>query len=228
MSKSNEKSFAHSMSREALGSFSSVEGGDSDTVPSKSASTRDRILLAAFDEIYENGFQGMRIEHVLSETGLAKGALYHHFSSKKELGYAVVDEVLFAAFKRQLSALDDAADPMEHYCNIMLSNAEQCSERDVSRGCPLNNLAQEMSGLDEGFQRRLSDIFDYWHGSLVSALSRGKKLGQIQTDVNEDIVATFIMSAMQGCIGTAKCMQSPEMFRELLQTLRGYITSLRV
>ncbi len=38
--------------------------------------TRSRLIAAAFYEIYENGFQGMRVEEILKRTGLKKGALY--------------------------------------------------------------------------------------------------------------------------------------------------------
>ena len=57
-------------------------------------SARSRILRAAFEEIYRHGYQGTRVDAILAETGLTKGAFYHHFSSKQDLGYAVVDEFL--------------------------------------------------------------------------------------------------------------------------------------
>jgi len=202
-----------------------LEGGTGSKKPRK---TRERILLSAFNEMYECGYQGMRIENILKSTGLAKGALYHHFESKKALGYAVVDEVIFAAFKSQLSVLQTADDPMARYCDIVESSSSLCTEQDVLRGCPLNNLAQEMSGLDEGFQQRLSVIFTYWRSTLARALQRGKMLGQIKANVNEDVVSLFIVSAIEGCIGTSKCMQSHEMFKELMITLRHYVESLRV
>ena len=56
--------------------------------------TRSRLVQAAFEEIYENGFQGMRIDEILTRTGLKKGALYHHFQSKADLAYAVIDEII--------------------------------------------------------------------------------------------------------------------------------------
>ena len=61
--------------------------------------TRTRILEAAREEIFQNGYQGMRIDSILQKTNLAKGALYHYFPNKLALGYAVVDEVLMGHFQ---------------------------------------------------------------------------------------------------------------------------------
>jgi AcrR family transcriptional regulator len=56
--------------------------------------TRDAILTSAFDEMYEHGFQAASLSRILDRAGVTKGALYHHFGSKMDLGYAVVDEVI--------------------------------------------------------------------------------------------------------------------------------------
>jgi AcrR family transcriptional regulator len=56
--------------------------------------TRGQILFAAYKEIHVNGFQSASLSNILKRTGVTKGALYHHFRDKSELGYAVVDEVI--------------------------------------------------------------------------------------------------------------------------------------
>src|SRR5438477_616209 len=53
------------------------------------AETRRAILNAAFEEIYANGFHASSIDAILARTELTKGALFHQFASKLELGYAV-------------------------------------------------------------------------------------------------------------------------------------------
>ena len=199
-----------------------------ETPPKQEISNRSRILLCAFDEMYEHGFQGMRIENILKETKLGKGAIYHHFSSKQALGYAVVDEILVVTSKNQLSGLNTSDDPMALFCELLLNHANNCTKTDIVKGCPLNNLAQEMAGIDSGFQERLSLIFDQRHDFLTLALKRGKALGQIREDVQEWTVAAYILRSIQGCVGTAKCMQSPEMFTDLINVLCGYIEGLRI
>src|SRR5439155_19976110 len=56
--------------------------------------TRGKILQAAFNEFYKNGFQGGSLNRIVDDAGTTKGAVVHHFKGKKDLGYAVVREVI--------------------------------------------------------------------------------------------------------------------------------------
>ena len=55
--------------------------------------TREAILYAAFREVHFNGFQAASINNIIASAGVTKGALYHYFSSKEEIGCALLDEV---------------------------------------------------------------------------------------------------------------------------------------
>src|SRR5262249_13458384 len=61
--------------------------------------TRERLLQAAFREVFRHGFQGAGIDSILAATNVTKGALYYHFESKEALGYAIIEEII-AKFTR--------------------------------------------------------------------------------------------------------------------------------
>ena len=54
--------------------------------------TRERLLQAAFREVYKVGFQSAGIDTILAATNVTKGALYYHFENKQALGYAIVED----------------------------------------------------------------------------------------------------------------------------------------
>jgi AcrR family transcriptional regulator len=56
--------------------------------------TRDRLLRAARELFGERGYDGTSIGAVLEASGVARGALYHHFPSKEALFDAVLDQVI--------------------------------------------------------------------------------------------------------------------------------------
>jgi len=191
--------------------------------------TRTRILDAAFMEIYRNGFQGMRLDDVLVVTGLTKGALYHHFPNKRALGYAVVDEVILPTIEAMwLQPVKNAADPLQGLITVIEQLPDNKPPEVIQYGCPVNNLAQEMSPLDEGFRQRLDYIFRLWHDVTEQALERARQQGRIRDDVNCDESATFILAAVEGCIGIAKNAQSKERLRSCNRGLVGYLRSLQV
>lgn len=193
----------------------------------KAEQTRKRIVQAAFEEIYCHGYQGMRIDAVLDKTGLAKGALYHHFPNKKTLGYAVIDEIIFEHMKESIDTSMNVFDhSIDAICNALCMD-DNITEEQVTLGCPLNNLAQEMAGLDKGFKDRLSRIYNFWTNTIADSLREGKRQGHVKSDVNEEATALFLISALQGIIGSAKCMQSKAALRQMSDTLRLYIQSLK-
>jgi len=190
--------------------------------------TRKRILEAAFMEIYRKGFQGMRLDDVLNTTELTKGALYHHFPNKRALGYAVVDEVILPIMDEMwLEPLKKAPDPMQGLIDVVEQLPEMKPPEIIEYGCPLNNLAQEMSPLDEGFRQRLDYVFRLWHDVTEEALERAKHQGKIRESIDCDETATFIMAALEGCIGIAKNAQSIERLRACNRGLIDYLHSLK-
>jgi hypothetical protein len=94
-------------------------------------------------------------------------------------------------------------------------------------GCPLNNLAQEMSALDEGFRTRLHAVFRSWWSAVGDCLRRGQASGSIRRDVNPPEVATFLIATVQGAAGLAKNARDPEPFRQACRHLLAYLEGLR-
>ena len=193
----------------------------------KAEKTRERILQAGFEEMYQHGFQGMRIDAVLQKSQLAKGALYHHFPNKKSLGYAIVEEILFEQTKALTALLNTESDPIEANCSVLMHICERATDQEVSLGCPVNNLSQEMSGLDQGFKERLCGIYTHWSETISHSLKNGQNIGLVRADVDTDVAAGFIISSFQGITGAAKCMGSKEILLTLTAVLCDYIRTLR-
>ena len=56
----------------------------------KSELTKQIILDKSFTLFYENGFKTTSVDKIMKATKLTKGAFYHHYKNKKELGLAVI------------------------------------------------------------------------------------------------------------------------------------------
>jgi TetR/AcrR family transcriptional repressor of nem operon len=201
----------------------------SSTTTRAPGSTRRKILEAAFDEFYKNGFQGGSINRIVDKAGTTKGALFHHFQDKNNLGYAVVEEIVFSNIKeRWLDPLADSIDPIATVRKAMRQFAkEENANGRLLQGCPLNNLAQEMSPLNEGFRRRLEKIYSAWREALEAALARGIKAGTVRKGISPRKVAALLVAALEGIIGTAKNSQSMELFERAGEGLFDYLDALR-
>jgi AcrR family transcriptional regulator len=167
--------------------------------------TRGKILFAAYKEIHVNGFQSASLSNILARTGVTKGALYHHFPNKIELGYAVVDEVIarriYLSFIYPLEHFDD---PIDGFIQLVRNAGDRFSMTDIELGCPLSVLAQEMASIDEGFRRRLARIYDQWHQSIADVLSKAREDGLIIDQVDPYSMAVTMAAIIEGSLGAAK------------------------
>jgi TetR/AcrR family transcriptional repressor of nem operon len=189
---------------------------------------RDRILAAAFAEFYKNGFQGGSLNHIVDTAGATKGALFHHFAGKQELGYAVVDEIIAPLLlQRWLDPLLDSTDPIAELKRAFRKFVKEDIESGAwLQGCPMNNLAQEMSPLDEGFRVRIEKLYALWRKRLTTAVVAGIKAGKIKNDVTPRNVAALVVAAQMGIWGTAKNSRSEELMRQAGESVCEYLDSL--
>ena len=190
--------------------------------------TRQRILEAAAAEIHRHGFRNASIDQILSETGLTKGALYHHFPTKADLGYAVVDEVIRSwVISHWVEPMERSNNPI----NGLLQALHDLSPEDVEMacecGCPLNNLAQEMSSVDETFRQKLASVYRSLRERMADALLRGQGAGFVSRDVDCRQAAVFLVSTLEGAAGAAKNARDPAILAACRDGIVRYLESLR-
>jgi AcrR family transcriptional regulator len=189
--------------------------------------TRECLLQAAFQEVYKSGFQSAGLDTILAATGVTKGALYYHFDGKEALGHAIVDEVIAVMTRdKWLLPLRSGADPIETLINIVRETSLRPEA--VRGGCPLNNLAQEMSPLDEKFRKRLARVFHVWQEGIATALRRGQTLGSVRRDLDPDETSSFLIAVYEGYISLAKNAQDVNVLKVGIRNIVGWLRSLRV
>ncbi len=190
--------------------------------------TRGIILFAAYKEIHVNGFQSASLSNILARTGVTKGALYHHFPNKMELGYAVVDEVLakriHLTFIQPLEYFDD---PIDGFIELIQGAGDAFSMTDIELGCPLTVLAQEMAPIDEGFRIRLTGIYEKWHQSIADVLVQAKQDGLIIDEVDPYSMAVTMAAIMEGSLSAAKVSQNLDKLHHCGAGLTQFLNLIR-
>jgi TetR/AcrR family transcriptional repressor of nem operon len=191
--------------------------------------TRQSLVTAAFREVYRRGFQSASMVQILEKTNVTKGALYHHFRDKRDLGLAVLHDLIRVAVdKTFLEPLRHSENPVDGLVQSITQACECLSDEEIELGCPLNNLALEMSPVDDAFRRVIGGIYDQWRDEIAQALERGQTTGLVSTDVDPDGTAGFIVAALAGCRSMAKNTQSRDTLLACVRQLCRYLETLRV
>jgi TetR/AcrR family transcriptional regulator, transcriptional repressor for nem operon len=188
--------------------------------------TRECLLQAAFREVYRSGFQSAGIDTILAATNVTKGALYHHFESKEALGYAIVEEIIAKTVRdRWLCPMLSNGQPVDILIGIVRRTPVR--PEDVRSGCPLLNLAQEMSPLDEQFRKRLERIFLAWQEGVATILRKGQSQGTVRGNLNPDEAASFLIAMVEGYASLAKVAQDAKVWEVGIRNIVGWLRSLR-
>lgn len=187
--------------------------------------TRQRILEVSADEIHKHGFAATSLSTILNRCEISKGALYHHFNNKLELGYAVFEEVYTPIFLSTWLSAIEHEDPIEGLCEFFSQMSKNITCDELVYGCPLNNLCQEMAGIDEGFRVRVLDL-QLQLNKLISGVLLNIK-DQLRNDIDYSQVSYFIVSTFLGATTLSKGSKNKELFKQVMNELCKYIRNLK-
>lgn len=188
--------------------------------------TRAKILDAALELFQTRSFHGTSLNEIVELAGITKGALFHYFKGKDDLGHAVIDEPLRLEIRRTwVAPLEHSTDPISDMLGIIEGLSQQVREcpEFVERGCPLNNLAQELSSLDPAFRVRLQSVYQEWEQAIERALRAGIAAGTVRAGIEPQGMAMALVAFMEGAIGLIKVHNSLDC---LEQVSRGGLTIL--
>jgi TetR/AcrR family transcriptional repressor of nem operon len=197
-----------------------------ETRSAKGAATRDQILDAAGRLIHLRGYHNTSLDDVLRESGVGKGNFYYYFKSKEGLGFAIIDRVVQGFVERTLEPAfaDESADPVEQIHGFLDRLVESHRKRNCVGGCPMGNLACELSDVHEGFRQRLAEIFEHWRVKVEGALERGRASGRLRADLNVAGAAGFVVASLEGAILMAKVTRDIAVMEKSVVELKQYLT----
>ncbi|WP_457747863.1 TetR/AcrR family transcriptional regulator [Sulfurimonas sp.] len=176
----------------------------------KKISTRQKIINSAYKLFYKRGFNGTSIDDILKDAGLNKGSLYHVFKSKKEVLLAVIKEKIEDSLKEEYEEIATVKKPLIFLENKLLN----IDFFDFKHGCPLNNLVQEMSPVDEDVAKALLKIYNNLEYYYFLAL-RDEKLSEEE----KKSLAKMMVATVEGAIMAAKAAQNKAPYIQIVKQM---------
>ena len=185
--------------------------------------TRQRLIDAAYEEIYSHGYQGAALTDILKRAGVHKGSMYHFFANKKEMALSAVHEKIEERLDTRYRAVLDGGAP---YLPRFFAMLHDTSERDFRRGCPIANLVQEMSNLDEDFDRAMKAVYDRFREVFRGIYARAVASGELAA-CDTGRLARFSLIVLEGAILSAKATGEPSDYLEAVDMLEEYLSRYR-
>ncbi|THK36436.1 TetR/AcrR family transcriptional regulator [Ensifer sp. MPMI2T] len=168
---------------------------------------RRRIIDAAYDAFVSQGYIATGMLELRARASVSGGAMAHHFPSKRELGLAVIrDRVAEAVRQTWINPLHACADAPTAIDLIFGNIIDELTLKGSVSGCPLNNMAMEVSQHDPEMRDVLSEVFYAWHDAL-SEKFQADVASKRASDLNPSSLATLAIAAYSGAMAIAKACQ---------------------
>lgn len=176
-----------------------------------SEETRERIIKAGAELIHRQGFHNTGLKDILKAADVPKGSFYFYFDSKEAFGIEMINHYGKIFMSIIEHARNDAAmTPLERLKWIFDRFHDHFADNGFTRGCPVGNLAQEMSDLSEPFRIRLLKAMDHMAAALQTLLDDAREAGEIPADTNTLDTAVFMVEAWHGAIIRMKVTKDGE------------------
>ncbi|SMF55926.1 transcriptional regulator, TetR family [Alteromonadaceae bacterium Bs31] len=202
-------------------------GKDQMTPQRDPESTRAALIEVAAEEFTTRGYEGASLSEIISKAEVSKGGLYHHFSSKQALAYAVFDEVFLPTFLHKWDDALEQDDPAQAlYEKISRFIAEVTPEM-LAEGCPMIKMAMELGQIDPGIRDRVHSAFTSMRNRFLDALTRAQLAGSIKASADPRAAAAFIVASFQGLSLQAQHSGDVESFQAGGSCLADFILSLK-
>jgi AcrR family transcriptional regulator len=184
---------------------------------------RARLLDVAADQFQKCGYHATSIKDVMEAAGATGGALHYHFPTKRQLALAVIqDRVAPAVRQTWIEPVRLASSLPKAIARVFSVIESGVQERGSVSGCPLNNLALELSLADPDFRHAIKSIFDEWQIALAERI--GDTDGGRRLDQGKRLeAAAFVVSAYSGAMTLAKASQSAAPLRDVSNILSRWL-----
>jgi AcrR family transcriptional regulator len=169
---------------------------------------RARVLDVAAELFQKNGYHATAIKDVIQAADASGGALHHHFPTKKLLALAVIrDRVAPAVRETWIEPVRSAASLGRGVAGVFDGIIAALEAGKSVAGCPLNNLALELSLAEPDLRNAINAVFDEWKSILTQRF--GETRGGTRLDRAKRLeAATFVVSVYSGAMTLAKAAQS--------------------
>jgi AcrR family transcriptional regulator len=161
----------------------------------KGEETRQRIIGAAADLIFEQGVAHTTIEDVRAAADVSSSQLYHYFDDKPALVRAVIehqaDTIVAGQETFDLSSLDG----LRAWRDWLI---ERQRERTCGGGCPIGSLGSELAETDPEARAQVAQGFKRWEATIQSGLREMHARGGLTPDTDPDTLALALLAALQG------------------------------
>lgn len=185
----------------------------------KAEKTKLFILETASPIYNEKGISGVSIDEVLEATKLTKGCIYGHFNGKDDLSEQVVDFSL-KKMSQKLAGIVSQGKTSKEKIFLYLDFHKNPIDTYIAGGCPIFNTAVEVDDHFPAIKKKVATVLETGLLGLSTILKDGIANGEFSNELNAEVFAFKILSAVEGGIVVSRTIGNKKLMIELIKDLK--------
>ncbi len=183
-------------------------------------STRDDLIEAARELMWERGYGATSPRAILEVSGAGQGSMYHHFRGKEALAQAAIErnaEGMRAQISADLASGRTAVEQIRAYLK---------REREVLKGCRFGRLAQDSDVIDSPLLRgEVEEMFTWIRAQLTAVIRSAADRGEFAAELDAERTAAAIAATLQGAYVLARAAQDVAVFDDAIEGVLALLTA---
>jgi len=159
--------------------------------PATQKDRRGALVRAAYNQIAERGFEGLRTREVAAEAGVNIATLHYYFPTKEKLIEGVVEHAM-ERFRTTLAPHGSPSDQLRNH----LRSVKRLVQDEPELGVVMGELALR-SARDPGIARIMRETNEGWHRIVRGLLRRAAKEGNLRPEMDSDEVAAMVVATLR-------------------------------
>lgn len=193
--------------------------------------TRTNIMDAAQSLILERGFGSTTVNAVIQKAEVSKGAFFHHFSSKAELGHALVKRYAEADARHLEETLDKAEelsdDPLQQLLIfVKLFEQEMKTLEEPYPGCLYASYLQQSGLFDDQILKIIRESMLKWRSRVKDKLKEVMRGQTPAVEVELESLADMLLVIFEGAYVLSQSLKEAEIVAGQLSHYHTYLKLL--
>lgn len=186
----------------------------------KTTNTRQILLEAGKQLIWEKGYSATGIQDVLRAANVPKGSFYHYFESKDTFVFAALD-CYMQEYNTHVGhfLVDESLTPLTRLHRFFEAAGAWFESQPSYRGCMIGNLSQELSAYNEDFRAHLQDLFEQLRALIRHNVQLAQECGELSAQIDADQMADFCLNSLHGALLRTKVNHDPAPLHAFLAIL---------
>src|SRR3984893_8062147 len=187
----------------------------------KGEQTRKRIVEAAAPIFNKRGYEGSSLNDLMEATGLKKGGIYRHFTSKEELAAEAFDYTWETAWNTRLLHVDENANGIDKLKQLIANFIEH--RPPIAGGCPILHPAIDADDGNPVLRAHVAKALRSWLSRLQNIVEQAQERGETRPGIDPKGVATLIVALLDGALMMSRLQRNDEALRQVQSHLNLYL-----